>query len=84
MNLSPEMVVSILTALGAGGILSKIVDAWIAGRRERTRANDPQDALNQAAFWAEQYAALREKCLEAGMSLSDLGPRPRFDPDNSP
>ncbi|WP_404465259.1 hypothetical protein LG274_02735 [Micrococcus antarcticus] len=78
---TPEAIVAIISALGVGGLLSKIVDAWVKARADAARARgETPDARAEAAFYAEQLATLRERCLAAGMSPEDVGPRPVWTP----
>lgn len=79
-----QLVIGILSSLGAGGLLKAALDAWIRGRQDRARALGlTPDARAEAAFYAEQLAALRERALAAGMAPEELGPRPVWSPPAS-
>lgn len=76
-----QLVIGILSSLGVGGLLKAMVDAWLRGRRDRARALGlTPDARAEAAYYAEELAALRERALAAGMTPEDIGPRPVWSP----
>ena len=76
-----QLIIGILSSLGVGGLLKTMLDAWVRGRRDAARARGlTPDARAEAAYYAEELAALRERALAAGMTPEELGPRPAWTP----
>ena len=81
-----QLIIGLVSSLGLGALLKTAFEAWVRGRRDRARARgETPDARAEAAFYAEHLSALRERCLAAGMTPEDIGPRPVWiRPDDEP
>ena len=76
-----QLIIGLVSSLGLGALLKTIVEAWLRGRRERAQARgETPDARAEAAFYAEHLSSLRERCLAAGMTPEEIGPRPVWIP----
>lgn len=83
MTVSPEQIALILGALGAGGVLIKVIDVLFQGFKDSQRARglDAKEEFSfrsEIAFWSEKLQETRELYLKEGGDPEKLGPPPRF------
>jgi chromosome segregation ATPase len=74
-------IVAILTALGVGGLLAKIVDKWLAGRRDQfdvakltveITTGVMSQARDEIRDLRAGYAEAKGQLIEAGKKIDDL------------
>ena len=87
MILSPEQIALILGALGAGGVLIKVIDVLYQGFKDSQQARglDVKEEFSfrsEIAFWSEKLQETRELYLKEGGDPEKLGPPPRFPHSN--
>ena len=85
--MSPEQIALILGALGAGGVLIKVIDVLYQGFKDSQRARglDVKEEFSfrsEIAFWSEKLQETRELYLKEGGDPEKLGPPPRFPHNN--
>lgn len=79
-------IISLIAALGVGGILKQLLDnltAWRKGRQQEERdAWAERDRQAKARRLLEEYAhLLRRQLIEAGVAADDLEPWPQYKTD---